>query len=916
MNGCAHILNQWSPAWWEYTLHATWQAALTTAILLGVAALGRKWPAPWRYGLLLLALFKFAFPPFLSAPSGAFSQLGPQLVSSALARPQSQSLLAATPGPVQARAAPGRPGAEAEMTSQPDSGRFAAQAASAHSSRGFARGAGLHWTAWLMLLHFAGCAAMFLWIARQLSRLRQAVRGSRVVTEGPLPLMLNTLAAALRMKRIPALRISNRVTAPVAFGVLHPTILMPATNLSRLSGQELKVILAHELAHFRRSDLWVNWAQILLQAIWWFNPLLWLLNTALRKVREDCCDDLLLARKLTSSDLYCDTLLRAAVEFGRPEPLGGALGFGERLHPLGRRLARIMDAGVPRAHRLSALGSVVVLGMGFLLLPGLRSQPASFGQQSTASKQPPATATALNPSGSTPAPAPATNAASLERLFAELKLDFTHQSGGQERLRREFKGHGPKAVALLTNELARATSSDQRQKAAWLLGQLDSPVPQEAIQALIRALEDGDKDAGRWAAMALRDIGPPASQAVPALMEALRFQNAAAGQALARIAPDSEPVATLLVESFEEACKLAATEPPGTLGQRIAEGLADQMTFAFVEVNTNRLEIERALVSAYGSGEASLQRDIGFALQRLKPQTPEGRETVGAWLAALRKEGQGRWSLPQGGVEELIERIKSPTNQREANEACNTLAAIAIHGDTNAARAVPALIEYARNPASQYRQSAVNALGNIGLAASNAVPLLMSCLGDDDHGVQGNSIHALGRIGPRAKRAVPAIRALLTGGPNRFLAANALWRIDSEYVPLALSVFIEMLNQRSLRGDILALALDEMGPQAKQALPALARLLDEQDPQVRLAAAKAFWHVDPGHVSRAVPALGILSEELFSQRVGAIKLLGEIGPGAKAALPHLQTCLKDEDEEVRAAAAQAVRAISGAAAGS
>jgi beta-lactamase regulating signal transducer with metallopeptidase domain len=309
-----------------------------------------------------------------------------------LARPQSQSSLAAAPGPVQARAASGRPDAEAEagMTSQPDSGRFAAQAASAHSSTGFAKGAGLHWTAWLMLLHFAGCAAMFLWIARQLSRLRQAVRGSRAVTEGPLPLILNTLAAALRMKRTPALRISDRVTAPVAFGVLHPTILLPATNLSQLSEQELKVILAHELAHFRRGDLWVNWAQILLQAIWWFNPLLWMLNPALRKVREDCCDDLLLARKLTSSDLYCDTLLRAAVEFGRPQPLAGALGFGERLHPLGRRLARIMDTGLPRAYRLSVVGFVVVLGMGSLLLPGLHSQTASRTQQATASNQPPA----------------------------------------------------------------------------------------------------------------------------------------------------------------------------------------------------------------------------------------------------------------------------------------------------------------------------------------------------------------------------------------------------------------------------------------------------------------------------------------------------------------------------------------------
>ena len=574
---------------------------------------------------------------------------------------------------------------------------------------------------------------------------------------------------------------------------------------------------------------------------------------------------------------------------------------------MGRRFARIMDAGVPRAYRLSGLGLVVILGTGFLLLPGLRSQTASFGEQSTASKQPPATATALNPGGSVPAPAPATNAASLDRLFAELKLDFIHQYRGQERLRREFKGHGPKAVAFLTNELARATSSDKRQKAAWLLGQLDSPVPPEAIQALARALGDEDKDVDRWAAIALRDIGPPARQAVPALMAALRFQNGAAGEALARIAPDCGPVAKLLVECFED-----APGPEFARRQR-----RSQLALALGEMKTNRLEIEKALVAAYRSPEdqSPPPQDIGYALASLRPQTAEGRAIVGAAVAASRKEAQERSSLPEGGVQELIEKIQSPANQRGANEACYTLCFLAIRGDTNAAQAVPALIEYVRIPANQFRQSAINALGNIGLAASNAVPYIMPCLDEDDQHLQGTSIYALGRIGPPARRAIPAIRALLTDEPNRFLAANALWRINSAYVPLALSVFIEMLNQRSLRGDILALALDEMGPPAKQALPALARLLDEQDPQVRLAAAKAFWHIDPDHVSRAVPVLGILAEELFWQRVSAIKLLGEIGPAARAALPQLQTCLKDEDEEVRAVAAQAVRTISGAAAG-
>jgi HEAT repeat protein len=232
--------------------------------------------------------------------------------------------------------------------------------------------------------------------------------------------------------------------------------------------------------------------------------------------------------------------------------------------------------------------------------------------------------------------------------------------------------------------------------------------------------------------------------------------------------------------------------------------------------------------------------------------------------------------------------------------------------DTNVAQAVPVLIEIARNPVRRYRAYAVSALGTIGLAASNTVPCILSCLDDHDQTVRSVAIETLGQIGPPAKSAVPAIRKLLQDQNDsiRRVAADALWRIDSEYVPLALSIFIEMLNQRSLRGDAPAYSLDQMGPRAKQALPTLARLLDDPDPLVRLAAAKAFWHIDPSQIARALPALGSLTEEPDFARVEAIMLLGEIGPAAKAALPRIQACLNDEDVEIHRAAVQAVCSIS------
>lgn len=66
MNRITGLLDGAAASWWPYVFHATWQAALAGAIaLLAVWALRRR-SAPLRYGVLLVALVKFAIPPELA----------------------------------------------------------------------------------------------------------------------------------------------------------------------------------------------------------------------------------------------------------------------------------------------------------------------------------------------------------------------------------------------------------------------------------------------------------------------------------------------------------------------------------------------------------------------------------------------------------------------------------------------------------------------------------------------------------------------------------------------------------------------------------------------------------------------------------------------------------------------------------
>jgi hypothetical protein len=78
MKAVVDIINETSVWWWHHLAAAALQAAAVGALLLAVVyLLGRRWPAPLRYALLVLALLKFAFPPLLTAPTGLLMRVVP-----------------------------------------------------------------------------------------------------------------------------------------------------------------------------------------------------------------------------------------------------------------------------------------------------------------------------------------------------------------------------------------------------------------------------------------------------------------------------------------------------------------------------------------------------------------------------------------------------------------------------------------------------------------------------------------------------------------------------------------------------------------------------------------------------------------------------------------------------------------------
>ena len=101
------------------------------------------------------------------------------------------------------------------------------------------------------------------------------------------------------------------IDTPMLTGLLNPCILLPEQNFDPA---ELRLILKHEICHYRRGDLFCKLLWICCRVIHWFNPLLPIL---MRQMERDCelaCDEAVMKNESTdSAHIYCNSIMHTAM---------------------------------------------------------------------------------------------------------------------------------------------------------------------------------------------------------------------------------------------------------------------------------------------------------------------------------------------------------------------------------------------------------------------------------------------------------------------------------------------------------------------------------------------------------------------------------------------------------------------------
>jgi beta-lactamase regulating signal transducer with metallopeptidase domain len=158
---------------------------------------------------------------------------------------------------------------------------------------------------------------------------RRVLRHSAVATVAAIERRTAQLAEQLGLRRKVRVVVTSEPIGPAVFGLLRPVIVLPealvAGTLRAASGEAesagrhtecacydqryMEPILAHELVHIRRGDIYWGTIQLAAEVLWWFHPLVWWANRETCRQRERCCDEEVVAGLKCRPAAYARCLL-------------------------------------------------------------------------------------------------------------------------------------------------------------------------------------------------------------------------------------------------------------------------------------------------------------------------------------------------------------------------------------------------------------------------------------------------------------------------------------------------------------------------------------------------------------------------------------------------------------------------------
>jgi hypothetical protein len=185
-----------------------------------------------------------------------------------------------------------------------------------------------------------GVAAFGVRAWRGSHRARRLLRGCSPVAEPALLESCADVGRSFRLPAVPSLLMSGDISSPLLLGIRRPVILLPSALVAASSLSNIRLMIAHEMAHLKRFDLGWVWLAVAGESLLFFHPLLWLARREWRLAQEMACDEMVVRLTRMHAAAYGDMLIGVAALslLNRRKPFLVTLGLTETKEMLAKRL--------------------------------------------------------------------------------------------------------------------------------------------------------------------------------------------------------------------------------------------------------------------------------------------------------------------------------------------------------------------------------------------------------------------------------------------------------------------------------------------------------------------------------------------------------------------------------------------------
>ena len=309
-------------------LHSLWQSLLIAAFVWGMLRLAKRWSAESRYWVWMLALAGIAILPLLGlVPRPEWMPVVPGMHFG------TESLESSLPSPAD-------PLASSQLAGPPAA---ASPVSAAQNAIDFVV------LAWL---------AIVAWRLLKLVLAANALRRWRLNAQ---PLSTEQLPITARERRGYEVLESADATTPLAMGIWKPCVLLPNGLASRLERQQLRSVLLHELTHLQRGDVRLGLVQRLIEAVYFYNPVVLWISRQIDREREASCDDRAIRAAGTAAPDYAECLIDVSRQLVTGKAAVLSVGAFRNAFELRHRVHRLLDRAELEDTR-GSLGSVGVAG--------------------------------------------------------------------------------------------------------------------------------------------------------------------------------------------------------------------------------------------------------------------------------------------------------------------------------------------------------------------------------------------------------------------------------------------------------------------------------------------------------------------------------------------------------------------------